>query len=108
MREPFRPLPAFASEAEERTFPESHDSTDYVDWSKAERVRMPDLKPSTTSVSLRLPEGLLEQIKVAADRRDVPWQPLVRMWLAETVEGAALRPLTLRSVSAPARSRRAP
>ncbi|MDF1587309.1 CopG family antitoxin [Rhodospirillales bacterium YIM 152171] len=57
-----------------------------MDWSKAERVRMPDLKPSTTSVSLRLPEGLPGQIKVAADRRDVPWQSLVRMWGAEKVE----------------------
>ena len=51
-------LPAFRSEAEERRFWETHDSADYVDWSKAERVRLPNLKPSTKSISLRLPEGL--------------------------------------------------
>jgi predicted DNA binding CopG/RHH family protein len=60
-----RRIPKFKSEAEERTFWETHDSTDYVDWSKAERVRFPNLKPSTTAISIRLPLGLLEQIKIA-------------------------------------------
>lgn len=78
-------IPSFTSEAAERAFWESHDSTDYVAWSKAKRARFPNLKPSTTAISLRLPVGLLEQIKVAANKRDVPYQSLIKMWLAEKV-----------------------
>lgn len=78
-------LPQFKSEAEERKFWEIHDSTDYVDWSKAERARFPNLKPSTTAISIRLPTDLLEQIKIAANKRDVPYQSLIKMWLAEKV-----------------------
>ena len=80
-----KPIPRFKTEAEERKFWETHDSADYVDWSKAERVRLPNLKPSTTAISIRLPVGLLEQIKVAANKRDVPYQSLIKMWLAEKV-----------------------
>ena len=79
------PIPVFKSEADERKFWETHDSTDYVDWSKAQRVRFPNLKPSTTSISIRLPIGLLEDIKIAANKRDVPYQSLIKMWLAEKV-----------------------
>jgi predicted DNA binding CopG/RHH family protein len=57
-----------------------------VDWSKARRARFPNLKLSTTSISLRLPQGLLERIKVAANKRDVPYQSLIKVWLAEKVE----------------------
>ena len=78
-------IPTFKSEAEERKFWETHDSTDYVDWSKATRTRFPNLKPSTTAISLRLPVSLLEQIKIAANKRDVPYQSLIKMWLAEKV-----------------------
>jgi predicted DNA binding CopG/RHH family protein len=78
-------IPAFKTEAEERKFWEMHDSADYVDWSKAERVRLPNLKPSTTVISIRLPLGLLEQIKIAANKRDVPYQSLIKIWLAEKV-----------------------
>ncbi|MCF8531733.1 MAG: BrnA antitoxin family protein [Reyranella sp.] len=60
-----------------------HDSTGHVDWSKARRVRLPNLKPSTTAISLRLPVSLLERIKVAANKRDVPYQSLIKTWLAE-------------------------
>ena len=81
-----KPIPAFKSEAEERQFWETHDSTDYIDWSKAERVRFANLKPSTTAISIRLPSGLLEQIKIAANKRDVPYQSLIKMWLAEKVQ----------------------
>lgn len=81
-----KPIPTFKSEAEERKFWETHDSTDYVDWSKATRARFPNLKPSTTAISLRLPVSLLEQIKIAANKRDVPYQSLIKMWLAEKVE----------------------
>ncbi len=80
-----KPIPSFRSEAEERKFWETHDSTDYLDWSKAQRVRFPNLKPSTTAISLRLPVSLLEQIKIAANKRDVPYQSLIKMWLAEKV-----------------------
>jgi predicted DNA binding CopG/RHH family protein len=80
-----KPIPAFKSEAEERKFWETHDSADYIDLNKAERVRFPNLKPSTTTISIRLPLGLLEQIKIAANQCDVPYQSLIKMWLAEKV-----------------------
>ena len=76
-------MPAFRSEAEERAFWECTDSSDYVDWRRAERARFPNLKPSTRSISIRLPVSLLEQIKIAANRRDVPYQSLIKIWLAE-------------------------
>ncbi len=76
-------IPKFRNEAEERRFWETHDSSYYVDWSRSERVRLPNLKPSTTSISLRLPVTLLERIKVAANKRDVPYQSLIKTWLAE-------------------------
>ena len=88
MRRRTRSIPTFASEAEERRFWESHDSTDHVDWSKAERVRLPNLRPSTTSISLRLPVSLLERIKVAAHKRDVPYQSLIKTWLAEKFDAS--------------------
>ncbi len=75
-------IPAFKSEADERTFWESHDSTEYLDWSKAKRIY---LKPSSTSISLRLPNGLLDRIKIAANKRDVPYQSLIKTWLPEKV-----------------------
>ncbi len=81
-----KPIPHFRSEAEERRFWETHDSTDYVDWSKAQRVQFPNLKLSTTAISLRLPQGLLDRIKIAANKRDVPYQSLIKVWLAEKVD----------------------
>jgi predicted DNA binding CopG/RHH family protein len=78
--------PAFVSEADEQAFWQKHDSSPYVDWSKAKRSRFPNLKPSTTAISIRLPAGLLEEIKVAANKRDVPYQSLIKMWLAEKVK----------------------
>ena len=78
--------PQFRSEAEERAFWETHDSSGYVDWSTAERLRLPNLKPSTRSISLRLPVSLLERIKIAANKRDVPYQSLIKTWLAEKAD----------------------
>jgi predicted DNA binding CopG/RHH family protein len=78
-------IPKFENEAEERAFWESHDSTDYLDWSKAKKASFPNLKPSSTAISLRLPNGLLERIKIAANKRDVPYQSLIKTWLAEKV-----------------------
>jgi predicted DNA binding CopG/RHH family protein len=81
-----KPIPNFRTEAEERKFWKTHDSTDYVDWSKAKRVQFPNLKLSTTAISLRLPQGLLDRIKIAANKRDVPYQSLIKVWLAEKIE----------------------
>jgi predicted DNA binding CopG/RHH family protein len=75
----------FAGEAEERRYWETHDSADHVDWRSAKRARFPNLKPTTTAISLRLPITLLEQIKVAANKRDVPYQSLIKTWLSEKV-----------------------
>ena len=83
MNKKLKSIPKFRSEAHERRFWETHDSGSYVDWSKAERARFPNLKPSTASISLRLPVILLERIKVAANKRDVPYQSLIKTWLAE-------------------------
>jgi predicted DNA binding CopG/RHH family protein len=79
-------IPAFKSEAEERAFWEKHDSTDYVDWSKAKKAIMPNLKPTTTTISLRLPDGLLDRIKVEANKRDMPYQSLIKAWLAQDID----------------------
>ena len=81
-----KPTPRFKTEAEERAFWETHDSTTYVDWSGAEKVVLPNLKPTTQSISLRLPLHLLNAIKVAANARDVPYQSLIKIWLQEKVE----------------------
>jgi len=78
-------VPRFRNEREERAFWETHDSADYVDWSKAQRATFPNLKPSTTAISLRLPLSLLDRIKVEANKRDVPYQSLIKTWLAEKV-----------------------
>ncbi len=80
-----KPIPKFSSEAEERAFWESGDSSDFVDWSQAKRVRLPLLKPSTQAISLRLPVSLLERIRIEANKRDVPYQSLIKTWLSEKV-----------------------
>ena len=88
MTEATKATPKFKSEAEERAFWEARDrdSTEYVDWSKARRAAMPNLKPSTKTISLRLPQHLLDAIKTAANARDVPYQSLIKVWLQEKVE----------------------
>lgn len=86
MARKLKSVPRFRSEAEERAFWESHDSADYVDWSRAERTRFPKLKPTTTAISLRLPASLLDRIKIEANKRDVPYQSLIKTWLAEKVD----------------------
>ena len=91
MRKQLKPVPDFADEAEERAFWEMHDTADFVDWSAARPARLPNLKPSTTAISLRLPLALLERIKLAANQRDVPYQSLIKLWLAEKVEGGHRR-----------------
>jgi predicted DNA binding CopG/RHH family protein len=86
MSKTLKPVPNFRSEAAERKFWETHDSTEYVDWSKARRGRFPNLKLSTTTISLRMPQGTLDRIKVAANKRDVPYQSLIKVWLDEKLK----------------------
>ena len=83
---PLKALPAFKAEAVERTFWKTHDATDYLDLSKAQRVTFANLKPSTQSIALRLPVHMLEGIKSAANKRDVPYQSLIKVWLQEKLE----------------------
>ena len=86
-----KPIPVFKTEAEERRFWQTRDSSDYVDWSEAERVRMPKLRPTTRSISIRLPEAMVEELKLLANKRDVPYQSLLKVFLAERIE-AELQP----------------
>ena len=83
MKKQLKAIAEFASEEEEREFWEQHDSSDYLDWSQARQVVMPNLKPSTKTISLRLPQHLLDSIKAAANARDVPYQSLIKVWLHE-------------------------
>lgn len=78
-------IPTFKNEDEEREFWAKADSTQYVDWSKARIVRFPDLRPSTTAISVRLPETLLTELKLLANERDVPYQSLLKMYLADRI-----------------------
>ena len=87
MSKPTKTIPRFKNEAEERAFWESRDSTAYVDWSKARRAVLPNLKPTTRTISLRLPQHLLDSIKAAANARDVPYQSLIKVWLQEKLHG---------------------
>lgn len=81
-----RAVPRFRSEAQERRFWETHDSADYVDWSLAKEGVFPNLKPSTTTISLRLPAGLLGDLKTLANKMDVPYQSLLKVLLSESIE----------------------
>jgi predicted DNA binding CopG/RHH family protein len=78
-------IPRFRSEQQEREFWEAHDTADYVDWSQATIVRLPNLRPSTTTISLRLPTPLLADLKALANKRDVPYQSLLKVFVAERV-----------------------
>lgn len=86
MAKKLKTVPKFRTEAEERKFWETHDTADYFDLSKAQHARFPNLKLSTTAISLRVPQGLLDRIKVAANKRDVPYQSLIKVWLTEKVD----------------------
>ena len=79
-------IPTFTTEAEEQAFWATHDSTEYVDWSKAKRAVFPNLKPSTKIISLRLPETMLAELKLLANKRDVPYQSLLKIFLSERIE----------------------
>lgn len=79
-------IPKFKNEDAEREFWANHDSVDFIDWSKAKRAAFPNLKPSTKTISLRLPESIIAALKVLANKRDVPYQSLLKVFLAEKVE----------------------
>ena len=79
-------IPKFRNEDEERDFWASHDSTNYIDWSEAKEINMPNLKPTLKTISIRLPEIMLEELKLIANKRDIPYQSLMKMFLAERVE----------------------
>lgn len=86
MKKKLKPIPEFKNEDEERDFWATADSSEYFDWSKAEQVVFPNLKPSTRSVSIRLPEWLLNYLKELANAQDVPYQSLMKIFLAERVK----------------------
>jgi predicted DNA binding CopG/RHH family protein len=79
-------FPTFKSEDEEREFWANHDSTDYIDWSEAERVLFPNLKPSVRTISLRLPVSMIAALKTLAHQRDVPYQSLLKVFISERLE----------------------
>ena len=81
-----KPRPTFKSEAQEAAFWASHDSTEYIDYSKSRRVIFPKLKPSTETISLRLPKSLLDQLKTLANKRDVPYPTLLKLFVLERVQ----------------------
>jgi predicted DNA binding CopG/RHH family protein len=79
-------IPKFKNEAEERLFWQQNDSSDYIDWSEAEEVVFSKLKPSTRTISIRLPESMLEELKLLANKRDVPYQSLLKIFLSERID----------------------
>jgi len=83
MKKQLKTVPKFTTEEEERRFWELNDSSEYVDWKTAQQVVLPNLKPSTKTISLRLPQHLLDSLKAAAHSRDVPYQSLIKVWLQE-------------------------
>ena len=78
-----KPIPKFRSDEEAGEFWMTHDTTEYFDWSKAQRVQFPKLRPSTTTISLRLPQGMLDELRILANQQDVPYQSLLKVYLAE-------------------------
>ncbi len=79
-------IPIFKNEEEERVFWEQNDSSEYIDWSEAEEVIFSRLKPSTRTITIRLPELMIEELKLIANKRDIPYQSLLKIFLAERIE----------------------
>jgi predicted DNA binding CopG/RHH family protein len=86
IREFMKKIPKFSNEAEEQKFWKEADSTEYIDWSKAKRIVFTNLKPSLKTISIRLPESMIEELKVLANKRDVPYQSLLKIFLGERIE----------------------
>lgn len=87
----FKKIPKFKSLSAEQQFWKEKDSSDYIDWTKADKAKFPNLKPSTKTISLRLPENLLNEIKILANKEDVPYQSLMKIILAEGIEKHSLK-----------------
>ena len=79
-------IPQFISEKEEREFWDTHDSTDFIDWTKAKKTIFPHLKPSLKNISIRLPEIMIEELKLLANKKDVPYQSLMKIFISERIE----------------------
>ena len=79
-------IPRFENEDQEREFWSEHDSTEFIDWSKAETAVFPRLKPTTKTISLRLPEYMLEELRMIANKRDVPYQSLIKIFLKDRID----------------------
>ena len=85
MKRKLRKIPEFKSEKEERKFWQENDSADYIDWNRSEKVVFSSLKPSTTSISIRLPNTMLTELRVLANKLDVPYQSLIKMIIQERI-----------------------
>ncbi len=83
-----KPIPKFKSEDEERAFWTKNDSMDYLDWKQAQRAIFPNLKPTLKSISLRLPESMIDELRQLANERDVPYQSLIKHFLRESIDSA--------------------
>lgn len=81
-----KPIPEFKDEDEEREFWAAHDSTDYINWSDGQRAIFSNLKPTTRTISVRMPESMLAELRLLANKRDVPYQSLIKMFLRERID----------------------
>jgi predicted DNA binding CopG/RHH family protein len=79
-------IPKFVNEDQERDFWSTHDSVEYIDWRQAQCTSFPNLKPSTKTISIRLPESMLDDLKTLANKKDIPYQSLLKAFLAERIK----------------------
>jgi predicted DNA binding CopG/RHH family protein len=86
MPKEYKPIPEFKNDDEERAFWTLHDSNNYIDWDLAEPIVLPNLKPSTKTISLRLPELMLNELRIIANKRDIPYQSLIKVFLKERID----------------------
>lgn len=86
MTNELKDIPTFKNEDEERAFWANHDSTEYIDWNEAKVTILPMLKPSTKTISLRLPELMLDELRLIANKRDIPYQSLIKLFLKERID----------------------
>ncbi|MGYP002622591034 len=87
-----KPIPEFESEEEEQEFWATHDSADYLDWSQAEKAVFPKLKPSTKTISLRMSESMLNELRLLANKHDIPYQSLIKVFLRERIDDELYKP----------------
>jgi len=91
----YKEMPVFADEEEERAFWAINDSTEYVDWSKAKKAKFPNLKPSLKTISIRLPESMIEELRIKANSMDIPYQSLAKMLIANGLHQRAIEISTI-------------